>query len=397
MKHFSADWIYTLAGPPVKKGTVTVNDEGIVMAVDPPGFFSELPGKTAYHPGIIVPGFINCHCHLELSHLKDQIAGQLGMGHFVGEISRKRMIADEISLASAMAADNEMFSEGIVAVGDISNTGLTIQVKKNSRISYFTFIEVFGFHPSRAGRAFDMALLVKKAFSDALLPSSVVPHSPYSVSDLLFEKICRFSRENPGRLTIHCQESEDEIRFFRSGDGPILDHLVNNLGIDVSHRNFTPGNPLDWILSGLPSDQPMLLVHNTFTTPDDIGMIKTRRSEVNTYFVLCPNSNLHISGCLPPVSLFRTGKLKICTGTDSLASNHRLSVLSELITLQQHFPDIGTEELLTWGCANGAEALGMSDRVGTLEPGKKPGIVLISGTGDANPRLTPGCRAKRLF
>jgi cytosine/adenosine deaminase-related metal-dependent hydrolase len=150
------------------------------------------------------------------------------------------------------------------------------------------------------------------------------------------------------------------------------------------------------ILPYLPDKNPLLLVHNTFTEKLDLEALKKNRSLKNTWFVLCPNSNLYIENQLPPIKLFRDEKLNICIGTDSLASNHELSVLAELITLQQNFPELELTELLIWATLNGAKALGIEATFGSFEPGKKPGINLISGVDFKTFRLTENSKVKRL-
>ncbi len=396
MKKITADWIFTLTGTPLKNGVITVNDEGVITDIDETFEKTKDQELPEFHKGIIVPGFVNCHCHLELSHLKGRICEKQGISSFIGEINRKRIVPEEDSLLAARDADHEMFFQGISGVGDISNTDLTVEIKKLSKISYFTFIEVFGFHPSRAGKAIALALDIREKFSEASLPSSIVPHSPFSVSDQLFEKIDHLPDSECSILTIHNQEDAEENRFFRSGDGPILDHLINNLGIDTSHWHPSGKNSLETTLPKLPAQKPLLLVHNTFSTIQDIAFLKNNHPADKTFIVLCPNSNLFISNQLPAVNLFRSEKLQICIGTDSLASNSHLSVLSELITLQHQFPDVRLEEMLIWACANGANALGMKDRLGTIEVGKKPCFVLISDIDLKNLKFTSGSWVKRL-
>jgi cytosine/adenosine deaminase-related metal-dependent hydrolase len=113
--------------------------------------------------------------------------------------------------------------------------------------------------------------------------------------------------------------------------------------------------------------------------------------------VFCPNSNLYIENQLPPVFLFRKENLNICLGTDSLASNHELSVLAEMITLQIHFPEIKLEELVCWATLNGAKALKMENRFGSFEVGKNPGVNLISGIDFKTMKLTEKSKVKRLI
>ncbi|HZK97119.1 MAG TPA: amidohydrolase family protein, partial [Prolixibacteraceae bacterium] len=115
------------------------------------------------------------------------------------------------------------------------------------------------------------------------------------------------------------------------------------------------------------------------------------------WFVLCPGSNLYIEDRLPHIELFRQNKLQICIGTDSLSSNHQLSMLEEMKIIQSHFPAVPLDEIVTWATRNGAEALEMSDWAGTIERGKKPGINLIIGMDLKHLQLLPQSKVKRLI
>jgi cytosine/adenosine deaminase-related metal-dependent hydrolase len=340
---------------------------------------------------------VNTHCHLELSHLKGKIEEKTGIGGFVGQINQLRNQETEKTEKAIQVADRKMWAAGTAAVGDISNSTLTLEIKKISKIFYHTFIESFGFHPSRAERAFDIAQFVQFQFREKGLANCIVPHSPYSVSKPLFEKIKQNAIIEKSILTIHNQESESESEFYYSGTGAIINHLQNNLGIDTSHWQPTGKSSLVSVLQYLPAENQLLLVHNTFTKKEDLDELRKIRSTENTFFVLCPNSNLYIENQLPPVSLFRDENLNICIGTDSLASNHELSVLTEMITLQLNFREIKLDELIQWASINGAKALQIDEKFGSFEPGKKPGVNLISGIDFKMMKLTGKSRVKKLI
>ena len=308
-----------------------------------------------------------------------------------------RNMQEDVMLAAAQKADRDMYRQGIVAVGDISNSSLTTIVKCNSQIEYFTFIETFGFHPSRASRAMDIALQVWYRFKDKGLKASIVPHSPYSVSKELFEEIRNLDDIMSSIVSIHNQESLAENEFFITGQGSLMQHMVENLGIDASHWNATGKNSLESVLPLIAENKKLLLIHNTFTTSADISKLRKLRKTGTVFLVLCPNSNLFIENSLPPVEMLSAEGLNICLGTDSLASNHQLSVLSEMVTLQHHFPNIELSELLTWACLNGAIAMELDDKLGTLEVGKKPGLVLIKGADLKNHKLNTYSRVQRLI
>ena len=394
-RKISASLIFTLTAPPLKKGIVELDEKGTITAIR--GSVSERELQSAeFYNGIVVPGFVNTHCHLELSHLKGSIGSGRGMGHFIGKLNSIREAGDFEIMEAAIDADRLMYNNGISAAGDISNTAHSIVVKKQSNIEWQTFIEIFGFHPSRSERAVNQARQLFSQFSSEGLKASVVPHSPYSVSDELFHKIREMEGTESQLLSFHNQESEAENRFFMTGDGPIMDHIRQNLLLDTSHWNPPGKSSLQTVLPKLSLNLPLLLVHNTYTSSEDLVFLKKFRRSGRVWLVLCPNSNIYIENRLPPVPLFRSEKMELCIGTDSPASNGELSVLSELKTIHFRFPDIPLDELLTWSCLNGARALGLDGCYGSLEPGKKPGILLITPVDLQNLSLTPESEVRRL-
>ena len=397
MRKIAATYIFPGNQPPIKNGILTCSSDGTI--VDISGNNEKITEQSGleFYSGILVPGFVNTHCHLELSHLKGKIEAKTGIGGFIKQINQLRNQETENTEKAIQAADRKMWAAGTVAVGDISNSTLTLETKRSSKIYYHTFIESFGFHPSRAERAFDYAQFVQFQFKEKGLSNCIVPHSPYSVSKPLFEKIMANAVAEKSILTIHNQESKSEDEFFKNGDGAILNHLQNNLGIDTSHWEPTGKSSLISILPYLPAENQLLLVHNTFTKKEDLMELKKIRSMDNTFFVLCPNSNLYIENQLPPFPLFKVENLNVCIGTDSLASNRELSVLAEMITIQLNFPELKLEELIKWASINGAKALQIENQFGSFEVGKNPGVNLISGIDFKTMKLTEKSKVKRLI
>jgi len=367
-------------------------DEGIVQAV--------VAGREAgddveVYSGVLSPGFVNCHCHLELSHMKGVIPEGTGLVDFLSTVIRQRAeAAPPEGVAEAIAAgEQEMLDNGIMAVGDICNTADTVAQKALGRLYYHNFIETMGFVEQGAAARFAHSLAVFNAFAEAYqLPiesNSIVPHAPYSVSGALFRLIAGF----PGNhlLTIHNQESETENEWLLSGKGDFL-RLYAALGLDVSFYQGTGKRSLESFLPYFYRNQSLILVHNVATGAEDVRA--ARAGGPDLYFCLCPNANLYISGQLPDVELLQRQGCRIVIGTDSLASNHQLSILEELKTLQRAFPGLPTPTLLQWATAGGAEALQAEGVLGTFAAGKQPGVVLIEG-GEGD-RLTAGARPRRL-
>lgn len=397
MRKIAATYIFPVNRPPIKNGILICQNDGtIVDVIDNKGELKEESGLEFYS-GILTPGFVNTHCHLEFSHLQGKIKENTGIGEFIGQINRLRNEEKEQIKKSIQVYDRKMWASGTAAVGDVSNSAITLDTKQKSNISYHTFVESFGFHPTRATKSFEYAQAILSEFETNKLSASIVPHSPYSVSALLFEKIKTKALETKNILSIHNQESKGESEFYKTGTGAIANHLQNNLGIDISHWKSTGKSSLASVLKYFPVENKLILVHNTFTEKKDLEELQNARSLQNTYFSLCPNSNLYIENQLPPVSLFQKENLNICLGTDSLASNHQLSILAEMITLQQNFSEIELNELVKWATINGAKALALDKHFGSFEAGKKPGINLISGIDFKNMKLSTHCKVKRLI
>jgi cytosine/adenosine deaminase-related metal-dependent hydrolase len=282
-----------------------------------------------------------------------------------------------------------MLDNGIVAVGDICNTTDTLEQKRPGRLRYRNFIETMGFMERSAADRFAASRAVFGAFEDAFPGlNSIVPHAPYSVSPALFRLIAGFAG---GRaLTIHSQETEAENEWMLAGTGDFR-RLYELLGLDVSFFHGTGKRSLASILPYFHPDQPMILVHNVATGEMDLEMAARW---TGLCFCLCPNANRYISGKLPDVGMLVSRGCRLVVGTDSLASNQGLSILAELWTLLEAYPELGTVRLLEWATSAGAAALQMDDVFGSFEPGKRPGVLLLQGLeGD---RLTAGTTVRRL-
>ena len=389
-RKFKADYLFN--GEELLNGgnVLITDDEGRIVDI----VFEKEAGEDLQNfSGIISPGFINAHCHLELSHLKNKIPAETGLIDFVFKIVSERHFAEDEILDAIEKAEAEMFQNGIVAVGDICNNSLTAVQKIKGNLAYYNFIETSGWLPGIADVRFAKSKIILDEFEKDNLKASIVPHAPYSVSENLWKKISPFF---PGKIvTIHSQENPDEDLFFEEGKGEFI-RMFEKMKIDNSFFQTKKTGSVENYFQHFFSAASVILVHNTFTKQQDLNFIDQHKNKDQLVsFCLCPNANLYIEKQLPPVDLFLKNELNIILGTDSLASNHQLNILEEIKAIQNKFPGINTPVFLKWATLNGAKALQMEHQFGTFEKGKIPGVILIENV--EGEKITAGSKIKRLI
>jgi len=387
MQYLSADCIIPVTGDPCYNSVLAIADDGTIE-----GIYAESELKAAvyeirHYNGILCPGFVNTHCHLELSWANGLLREGQGLDMFVRKLEIAKSVSSGPFIEQAIEhAAHEMEKTGIVATADIVNENHTLAFKSKSRHYFHTFVEIFGSDPANADAIYEKALNLKTQFeiqspSDSV---SIVPHATYSLSEELFRLV---SVSGNGRLlSIHHQENDDENQFFKDGSGLIAKRR-NAFNPDLAPYPGTGKRPIESIAGYFNPGQKLLLVHNTVSEQQDIDFAHQYFSQV--FWCLCPNANLYIENRLPDITLFRKNNCRITLGTDSLASNHQLSILEEIKTIQQHFPQIPLPELIRWGTLNGAGFLGLDNILGSFEKGKKPGVVLIENPDIQTLLLTP--------
>lgn len=351
----------------------------LALVIDDFGILKDIVKKTEiqsseieHYDGIIAPGFVNAHCHLELSHLFSQIESKTGLIEFLKQVIAKRNNFNKKEQEdAAIEADFKMWESGIVAVGDISNIDTTFKTKANSKIYYHTFIELIGLNPLHSETIFEKGLSLLKELENYNLIGSLAAHAPFSSSKLLINKIANYNSSNNLAFSIHNQESEEETKFFAGRPSGIND-LFDYLNIDINW--FTPPKTSSLLsyLDVIPNKKS-LLVHNTFCKEEDI--ITSKHKFINWCF--CPGANLFIENTLPNYDLFLNHNQNWCIGTDSLASNQKLDMCFEASILLAKSPSISIESILKALTYNGAKALGIEDKFGKLIIGKNTGLNLI--------------------
>lgn len=365
----------------VKRPLITVERESRrIIAIEEWSEGLDMHPSVEFYAGIITAGFINAHAHIELSYLRGAIAPGGGYAAFAAAMAAVRDKAtDEERRKAVEVAEREMWLEGVDGVADIVNDNFSLAAKQQSPIYFHSFAEVFGLRKSNIDHCRRLAQEGKHV--------SLTAHSTYSIQRADLEAVCAESAEAP--LSIHFMESPDEALLYR-GEGRLHD-WYSQVGFECDFLDH--GSPARRIAECIPADRPLILVHNCYITEEDIDTILAKRT-APTYWVMCPRSNHYISGIEPrSVELLRRKGCRICIGTDSLASNHSLSIIEEL----KCFKDIPLEELLRWATTNGAEALAMGDTLGEVAVGRCCGLVVISGVDFDTMTLTAKASARRVL
>lgn len=390
MRKISADIIYPVDQPAIRNGVIVIDDNGKIINID--SIKNHDASTVEFFKGAIIPGFINTHCHLELSHMKAKVNTGTGLIQFITGVITSRAVDPSEIKAAIEVAEQEMWNNGIMAVGDISNTVDTFEVKQKSRMNFYTFAEMFDlFQAADAPSKFEE---YKAVFDQLDVPKgsnkSIVPHAPYSVSLPLFELIAKATPNGGATISVHNQETPPENELFQSGTGGFAD-WYKSFGLNLDDFNATQTTSIHYLLQHLNPNNRTLFVHNTLSTKDDISA--AQQWSPNTYWATCPNANLYIENNLPNYQNFLDCNARVTIGTDSLTSNWQLSILEEMKTILRFQSYLPFETVLKWATLNGAEALGFEENLGSISIGKKPGILLLE---NFNGNLQQDTVAKRI-
>ncbi|WP_409151633.1 amidohydrolase family protein [Sphingobacterium sp. BS-2] len=386
MKYYAADVVFPVAGPAIKRGVVAMDDQGIVKGVFNPGEIDE--NLVEQFKGALIPGFVNAHCHLELSHLLGVVPRSTGLPSFLSAVINERGNHESKLEAAMEEADKMMYDNGIQAVGDHVNSAVTAKIKENSPIKYHTFVEVMATNKEEVVTRIDNAKEIEFHFD--YKHSSITPHAPYSGSKFLFKTLKKAISED-NIISIHNQESDEENKLFRYKKGEFLE-FFKKMDMVLEDFRAQARNSLQSFLPYIPSKNKLILVHNTYTSIKDLDFVD--RMGRSVYFCFCPKANLYIEDRIPKIDNFLLGGHDIVIGTDSLASNDTLDILEELKVIHKEFPDLDFNETIKWATLNGAKALNLESELGSLEVGKKPGLVLLEGMDTF--KLNPKVKVRRI-
>jgi len=371
----------SVAAPPVRDGAVLISDDGRIEAAGPDRDVPRPPNAEAreFPKGVLLPGLVNTHTHLELSFLRGALR-QPEFHRWVYEVrDRKASTTPEAFLASAEEGVRECFASGITTVADCGDSGAGIEALNRLGGRGFAYHEVFGPDPARAGesmRGLTAALERLARFETKRIRLGISPHAPYTVSAELFRAAARLSEELELPMAIHIAESPAETALVARGEGPFAEALRGR-GIAVAGAG---GSPVEWLEQlGVLELRP-LCVHVVQAGDDDLATLKQWDAPV----AHCPRSNAAHGHGAAGVARMRALGLRVGLGSDSVASVPAIDLFAEAREAQK-LAGCSAAEAVRWMTLEGARALGMHSVVGSLEPGKRGDVCVVEVPVDGSP------------
>lgn len=376
------------------RGYVDFAEDGTILGT---GAAETVPEGAVYYDGAVVPGLVNAHCHIELSHLEGRFRRGTGMAGFIDQINALRdSVSREAKVEAIRRWMDRLWEQGVSAMADISNGADSLAVKAASPLYTRSFLEVFGTSPAECDAIMASVRALQREAERFGLDAAPTPHAPYTMSPQLLSAASGDALR-AGYLSYHCEESSEEDEMIRFGRGAMWD---NRRRAGMPTPPVTGQSSLRYFIERLraagepPYEAHILLVHEVCLDEDGVASVKAVMR--HPFFAVCPLSNIFIHNALPPIGLMRKSGIPICIGTDSLSSNDTLDMVRELYCLQENFPALSLGEMLGWACRNGAAMLGKEAVYGSLAPGKRPGLVFIDHlTPDG--RLTSASVSRRIL
>jgi cytosine/adenosine deaminase-related metal-dependent hydrolase len=363
--------LVTMSGDDYEEGEILI-DQGRIVDVRS-GTNESFEGVTHdWSDCLILPGFVNAHCHLSLSGLQGKVVQQKRFVDWIESVVAENAALSWHDRVDALHREAQTLIEsGVTALGDyFSHPELLVEYQALP-FRQVLFLETFGFQSSLAGeKARSVATLLQEhpAGDGSLIQLAVAPHAPYSVSPALFKELKILADKRSCRFSCHVAEVEEETRFLSQGDGDFLEFLKKREAYDSSWK-FPGASPVQY-LDQLGVLQDMVAIHLNFLEEPDLS----RLAENNASAVFCPGSTRWFcrKTWMPVKDLLDRG-IAVGIGTDSLASNDSLNFLHEIWLSEEMVPELHRSEILWLATVGGSQALSI-EKLG-LEPGQPADLI----------------------
>lgn len=376
-----ADALVPGDGPALRDAAVVVSADGEVLDVgEAATLFPRHHGARVERVrGVVFPGLVNAHTHVELSAMRGRVPGGQGFVAWVDAFVGQRVTvdgADEQAAVEQAASDLDGFATA--AVGDVSNRLVAVQALARRGIGGSVFHEVFGTQEEPLRR---LVASLEASREEAVgrwptddLSYAAAPHTLYSTHPAVVRDLARAARERGSVTSLHLAEHASERDALERGTGAMVEWLAGRTKGAVASFPWPHLGPIAHADALGALGPGVLSVHVTDAHEDEITLLAARQACV----VLCPRSNLHIEARLPPLLALRAAGVEAALGTDSLASSASLDVLADARALLDRFPGVPAWELVQMATWNGARVLGRRD-LGRLRKGARPGVAAVDG------------------
>ncbi len=384
---YAAAWLLPVSGPPIRDGAVLVGDDGRLLTVGPAAGVPAPAGVRALDLGqaALLPGLVNVHAHPELAVYRG-LLDDLPFERWIPTLNAARRgaaLPDSAWLDAARWTCVEALAAGITTIAATEASGAALEAFREAGLRGIVYREVFGPAPADAERELEglrAAVALLRARETDLVRVGISPHAPYTVSDELYTLTARLALAEELPVAVHAAEAEVEDRLVREGEGRFAEGLRRR-GIATPVRARSTVALLEG--TGILAARP-LLIHCVRVDAEDILLLGERGASV----AHCPTANALLGHGIAPLMELRAAGVPVGLGTDSVASNNRLDLLEEARAAQLfQRARLGTatvlsnEEALRLATLDGARALGLDGRIGTLEPGKDADLCAVSLEG----------------
>jgi 5-methylthioadenosine/S-adenosylhomocysteine deaminase len=382
---YCADWVLPMATPVVRDGAVAVQGQLITHVGPADEVIAACPGASRVDLGdaIIMPGFVNVHSHLEYTTFRG-ILDDADFGDWIiSLVDVKASLTPAEYLHSARLGTVEAIASGITTIADTSYSGVTLDAVADAGLRALVYLEVFGIDDTRLAETMadlDDRLHSLRERAPGRVELGIAPHAPYTVSARLFQTIATYAREHGLKLASHVAESKEELTYVRSGSGRFAHDFREKMGWERLLIQPFGVSPIKYLQQWGVFDENFLAVHCVHATIDDIRILKSKGAAV----AHCPKSNAKTGcGIAPLPDLLRQG-VRVGFGTDSPASSNIMDMFDEMRTalflhrgVERDVTVLDAETCVHIATLGGAEALGMADTIGSLEPGKQADLIAV--------------------
>ena len=384
MHIYTVSHLLPVASAPVSPGAVAVDEGRLVDAGSRDEVLSRHgEGAELRDLGVaaLMPGLVNAHTHLELSWMQaDPPPGEDYASWLRGLLERREGEDAETARAAARREIDAMRSRGTVALADVANGLGTAPLLARSGMHAIVFLELLGFRASTAEEILQRAAGELESLSesgdlggaDDRVRIELTPHAPHTTSAPLLRALAGRSAASVEPLTLHVAESAAETALLHDGSGPFPELYRER---DFWDEGWEPPgqSPVEYLdRLGVLSDRT-LAVHCVQLGQRDHAILQSRRCTV----VTCPRSNRRLGVGKAAVPELMAKGIPVTLGTDSLATAPDLDMFKEMAALCEEHPSLKPAAVLRMATLNGAQALGLGDRLGSIEPGKLAELVVV--------------------